>query len=124
MIQVSEEEFQQLMERAMDSVPKNFKSRMDNIVFIAEQYPSSNDLARLDMKDGRYLLGLYSGIPYTHRSTWYGSTTPDRIILFQKNIEAICGTKEELMDKVKEVVIHEIAHYFGMTDEQIRKAGY
>lgn len=121
---VTEEEFQQLMERAMESIPIDFKSRMDNIVFIVEQFPSSNDLERLDMKDGRYLLGLYSGIPYTHRSTWYGSTTPDRIILFQKNIEAICSTEDELVDKVKEVVIHEVAHYFGMTDQEIRKAGY
>lgn len=121
---VSEEEFQQLMEQAMDSIPKDFKSRLDNIAFIVEQYPSPNDLSRLGMKDGRYLLGLYSGVPYTYRNTWYGSTTPDRIILFQKNIEAICRTKEELIEKVKEVVIHEVAHYFGMTDDEIRNAGY
>ncbi len=108
----------------MESIPKNFKSRMDNIVFIVEQFPNANDLSRLGMQDGRNLLGLYSGIPYTHRNTWYGSTTPDRIILFQKNIEAICRTKEELISKVREVVVHEIAHYFGMTDKEIREAGY
>ena len=123
-MKVTEEEFQQLMELSMESIPEVFKNRMDNIAFIVEQYPSSSDLARLDMKDGRYLLGLYSGIPYTHRNTWYGSTTPDRIILFQKNIEAVCRTEAELIDKVREVVIHEVAHYFGMTDEEIRKAGY
>ncbi len=124
MINVSEEEFQLLMEQSMDSIPVIFKEKLDNIVFIVEQFPSSNDLSRLGMQDGRHLLGLYSGIPFTHRSTWYAGTTPDRIILFQKNIEAICRTKEELSAKIREVVIHEVAHYFGMTDEQIRKAGY
>ena len=121
---VSAEEFQELMEKAMDSIPKDFKSRMDNIAFIVEPFPSSSDLERLGMTDGRHLLGLYSGIPYTHRNTWYAGTVPDRIILFQRNIEAICWSKEELTEKIKEVVIHEIAHYFGMTDKEIREAGY
>lgn len=124
MINVSEEEFQLLMEQSMDSIPEIFKGKLDNIVFIIEQYPSTNDLSRLGMQEGRHLLGLYSGIPFTHRSTWYAGTTPDRIILFQRNIEAICRTKEELAAKIREVVIHEVAHYFGMNDEQIRKAGY
>ncbi len=121
---VTEEEFQQLVEQAMDSIPADFKKRMDNIAFIVEPYPSSSDLARLGMTNGRHLLGLYSGTPYTYRSTWYAGTMPDRIILFQKNIEAICRTKDDLVAKVKEVVIHEIAHYFGMSDAEIRKAGY
>lgn len=124
MINVSEEEFQQLMEQAMESIPKKFKERMDNIAFLVEQYPSPSDLSRLGMTNGRQLLGLYSGIPYTHRNTWYAGTMPDRIILFQKNIEAICRTNEELNAKIREVVIHEIAHYFGMTDKEIREAGY
>ena len=121
---VSTEEFQELMEKAMESIPEDFKNRIDNIVFIVEPYPSSNDLIRLGMTDGRHLLGLYSGTPYTHRNTWYAGTVPDRIILFQRNIEAICRTEEELTEKIKEVVIHEIAHYFGMTDKEIREAGY
>jgi len=121
---VSTEEFQELMEKAMESIPENFKSRMDNIAFIVESFPNTSDLARLGMTDGRHLLGLYSGTPYTHRNTWYAGTVPDRIILFQGNIEAICRSKEELTEKIKEVVIHEIAHYFGMTDKEIREAGY
>lgn len=121
---VSTEEFQELMEKAMESIPEDFKSRMDNIAFLVEPFPSSSDLARLGMTDGRHLLGLYSGTPYTHRNTWYAGTVPDRIILFQRNIEAICRTKEGLTEKIKEVVIHEIAHYFGMTDKEIREAGF
>lgn len=124
MINVSEEEFQEMMETAMETVPDDFKSKMQNIVFIAEPYPSEADLARVNMSKGGMLLGLYSGTPYTQRNTWYAGTTPDRIQLFQKNIEAICNTKDELKAKIREVVIHEIGHYFGMNEEQIRAAGY
>jgi predicted Zn-dependent protease with MMP-like domain len=124
MISVSEEEFQEIMENSMLSIPDIFKEKLDNIIFIVEDMPSDHDLARLDLHDRRQLLGLYSGIPYTHRNTWYSGTMPDRIILFQKNIEAVCNSKTELSKKIQEVVIHEIAHYFGMNDKEIRKAGF
>jgi predicted Zn-dependent protease with MMP-like domain len=123
-MQVTEEEFQEYMESALESIPDDFKSKFDNIVFIIEQHPSEHDLSRLGIGNKSDLLGLYSGIPYTHRNTWYAGANPDRIILFQKNIEPLCRTKEELIAKIREVVIHEVAHYFGMTDAEIRKAGY
>ncbi len=124
MISVTEEEFQHYMEKALESIPESFRARMDNIAFIVEPYPSDNDLERLGLKDRRMLLGLYSGIPYTRRDTGYMGTMPDRIILFQKNIESLCRTERELVDKIREVVIHEVAHYFGMDDEEIRNAGF
>lgn len=124
MIRVSEEEFHLIMEQAIESIPEDFKTKIENLVFIIEQYPSENDLTRLNITHSSQLLGLYSGIPFTHRNTWYMGTLPDRIILFQKNIEAICNTKEDLALKIREVVVHEIAHYFGMSEKEIRKAGY
>lgn len=124
MISVSEEDFQKYIELSLDSIPEKFKGKLDNVVFIAEDYPSFHDLERLGLKHREQLLGLYSGVPYTHRNTSYMATIPDRIILFQKNIESICHSKEELINKIKEVVIHEIAHYFGMNEKEIRNAGY
>jgi predicted Zn-dependent protease with MMP-like domain len=123
-MQVTEEEFQKYTELALESIPEQFRSKLDNIVFIIEPFPSDDDLRRLDIKHRYDLLGLYSGTPYTHRNTWYAGTIPDRIILFQKNIESHCRTKDELVAKIREVVIHEIAHYFGMTDREIREAGF
>jgi predicted Zn-dependent protease with MMP-like domain len=70
------------------------------------------------------LLGLYSGVPYTQRNTGYAGVTPDRIILFQRNIESICANENELKIKILEVIIHELAHYFGMDEDEVRKAGY
>jgi predicted Zn-dependent protease with MMP-like domain len=124
MITVSEEEFQHYIEKALESIPETFRDKMDNIAFIVEPYPSDNDLERLGIKSRRQLLGLYSGIPYTHRDTGYMGSLPDRIILFQKNIESLCRTERDLVEKIREVIIHEVAHYFGMNDEEIRQAGY
>ena len=124
MYRVSEEDFHLMMEKAITEIPENFKNKIENLVFIAEPYPTENDLARLSLKNRYSLLGLYSGVPYTHRSTWYGNVTPDRIILFQKNIESHCSSSQELYNKIKEVMIHEIAHYFGMDEDEIRNAGY
>jgi predicted Zn-dependent protease with MMP-like domain len=124
MFSVSEEEFHGLLDRALEDIPDNFKSKIENLVFISEPYPSETDLIRLGLNNKYTLLGLYSGVPYTHRSTWYSNVTPDRIILFQRNIEAICRNSEELYQKVREVLIHEIAHYFGMDEDEIREAGY
>lgn len=124
MIRVSEEEFQQLMDEAIENIPELFKGKIENLAFIVEPYPTDSDLGRVGLKDKHTLLGLYSGVPYTHRTTWYTGVTPDRIILFQRNIEALCNTIEQLKEKIREVVVHEVAHYFGMNEDEIRKAGY
>jgi len=124
MIHVTEEEFQGFIDLSFESIPGTFREKLENLVFIVEDYPSNHDLERLGLKHREQLLGLYSGTPYTHRNTSYMGTIPDRIILFQKNIESICHSTEELKSKVKEVIIHEIAHYFGMSESEIRNAGY
>jgi predicted Zn-dependent protease with MMP-like domain len=124
MISVSEEEFYAMMEEAIEAIPDAFKDKIENLAFIVEPYPTESDLGRLGLKDKYTLLGLYSGIPYTSRNTWYAGVTPDRIILFQKNIEARCSSVRELKERIREVVIHEVAHYFGMDEDEVRAAGY
>jgi predicted Zn-dependent protease with MMP-like domain len=124
MYSVTEEKFHEFVDLALETIPPNFKEKMDNLIFLVEDYPTPSDLERLKLQDGRMLLGLYSGTPYTHRSTWYGNTVPDRIILFHKNIESLCYNEAELREKIREVMVHEIAHYFGMNEDEVRKAGY
>ncbi len=124
MISVSEEKFSEMMEDALLTIPEPFKEKIENLVFLVEPLPSETDLGRVGLTDKYSLLGIYSGIPYTHRSTYYMNTTPDRIILFQLNIERYSDTMEELKEKIREVLVHEIAHYFGMNEEEIRAAGY
>ncbi|MBN8586405.1 MAG: metallopeptidase family protein [Ignavibacteria bacterium] len=124
MYSVSEEKFGEMMEEALHDIPSPFKEKIENLAFMALPYPSESDLGRVGLDDKYSLLGIYSGVPYTHRNTYYMNTTPDRIILFQKNIERFCDNEAELKEKIREVLIHEIAHYFGMDEDQVRAAGY
>jgi predicted Zn-dependent protease with MMP-like domain len=81
---------------------------------------------QLRLRSKHDLLGLYRGIPLPQRGTWYGATPvlPDRISLYRKNIEAGVRSDEELAARIREVLIHEIGHYFGMSEKEIRQAGY
>lgn len=124
MIKVSEEQFHALMEEAIETIPEGFKDKIENLAFIVEPLPTESDMERLGINSRYSLLGLYSGIPYTSRTTWYAGVTPDRIILFQNNIQSVSSTMAELKEKIREVVVHEVAHYFGMNEDEIRDAGY
>lgn len=124
MFEVSEEEFSNFMEEELHKIPSPFKDKIENLAFMVEAYPTETDLGRVGLKDRYSLLGIYSGVPYTYRNTYYMNTTPDRIILFQRNIERYCNSLIELREKIREVLIHEIGHYFGMSEEEIRAAGY
>ena len=88
--------------------------------------PSEELVRNLRLRSKHHLLGLYQGVPLTARGSWYGTmpVVPDKISLYQKNIEAQCSTEEEIEDKIYEVLLHEIGHYFGMSEDEIRAAGY
>jgi predicted Zn-dependent protease with MMP-like domain len=118
--------FEELVNHAFEQLPDMFKQSIDNIQFNIEDYPTGEQVSKMKLHSKYSLLGLYEGIPLNHRGTWYGSypALPDRITLFQKNIESYSETETKITDKVREVLIHEIGHYFGMTEDEIRNAGY
>jgi predicted Zn-dependent protease with MMP-like domain len=118
--------FEELVEKAFETLPEFFRERVDNVQIIVEDYPSPEQLRRVHAHSYHDVLGLYEGIPLERRGTWYGMspTVPDRISLFQKNIEAVCRSEKEIEAKIQEVLIHEIGHYFGMSEDEIRAAGY
>ncbi len=120
---MTSERFEEIAQDAFDSLPEKFKSRIDNVQIVVEDYPSDDAVA--SSKADRYaLLGLYQGIPLNHRTTWYGTSPviPDKITLYQKNIEAVCRTEEEIERRIVEVLFHELGHYFGMNEREIRRA--
>ncbi|HEX3037118.1 MAG TPA: metallopeptidase family protein [Thermodesulfobacteriota bacterium] len=116
---MNREKFEKLVQKAYEEIPEVFKERMENIEVIVEDFPTSEDLERLGIRSRSSLLGLYRGTPLPHRSVWQGVRLPDTIVLFQRNIEGTCRYEEELEEKVKEVLVHEIGHYFGLSDEEI-----
>jgi len=113
------EEFEKLAGKAIRGLPKFFRDKMKNVVVIVADAPGR---AR-ERRFGGGLLGLYEGIPLLDRDTGYSGAMPDKITLFKKNIEAECSTPEEIEEEVRHVVMHELAHHFGMTDEELRQKG-
>lgn len=118
--------FEEIVEKAFELLPEKFKGAVENVGVVVEDYPQEEIVHRMRLRSKRDLLGLYSGIPLPERGTWYGMTpvAPDRIVLYRKNIERDCTSDAELEEKIREVLIHEIGHYFGMSEEEIRAAGY
>lgn len=120
---MTREQFEQIAQEAYDSLPADFLNRIENVAIVVEDYPSDDVLGKVKT-DRHSLLGLYQGIPLTQRGQWYGmtATLPDKISLYQKNIEAVCRNDEEIEFRILEVLFHEIGHYFGMDEKQIRNA--
>ena len=112
--------FAELVDEAVAGIPEYFRSRFDNIA-IDVQPLASREIASGVCKHPWSLLGVYSGVPYPKRNSWYGNVLPDRILIFQKPIERLCRTPEDVRRLVRRVVIHEIGHYFGLTDEELYK---
>jgi predicted Zn-dependent protease with MMP-like domain len=108
--------FSDLVSKALDNLPDEFLDIMDNVEVSVEDYPTPQQCGGSKRTE---LLGLYEGIPLTERDTNYGLVLPDRITIFQKPIEAFCATDAEIIDQVEKTVRHEIAHFFGMTDEEL-----
>ncbi|MEA2022008.1 MAG: metallopeptidase family protein [Candidatus Caldatribacteriota bacterium] len=120
-MKVTEKEFEELVEEAINTLPDKYKEKMENIVVVIEDLPSGELLAEMNIKSPYGLLGLYRGIPYTRRGIWYRNVMPDKIIIFKRPIEVRCKNKEDIKESVRKVVIHEIGHYFGLNEVELRK---
>lgn len=113
--------FENLVEDALADLPEPFKERLQNITVIVEQKPSREVYERTGGSAFSHILGLYHGVPFKHRGPFYGNIPPDVIVIYQKPIEMICATEEQIKKKVREVVFHEIAHYFGFDEKELKK---
>ena len=115
--------FEQLVGEAIESLPEDFKTRMDNVAIVVEDLPSPREAHRYG-RGGRLLLGLYQGQPLTRRDSRYGLVFPDKITIYQSNVEAICRNDAEVREQVRRTVLHEIAHHFGIDDARLHELGY
>jgi len=115
------EKFEALVVRAIDSLPPEFQSKLENVDIVVENWPTSGQLRQARHSHPTQLLGLYQGVPQTRRGRGYGLVLPDKISIFQKPIEAQCRFGDEIEAKVEEVVRHEIAHHFGLDEKTLRK---
>lgn len=117
---MTREEFRGLVEDAIDTIPLKFARQVRNLAIVIEDEPSEELLDEMEIDEDGTLLGLYQGTPLNERGWGYGNTLPDRITLFQFSIEDDCdGDEEEIIIAIGETLIHELGHYFGMSEEQI-----
>jgi predicted Zn-dependent protease with MMP-like domain len=117
------ERFEWLVAKAVDSLPDELRDRMENIDVVVADQPTPHQLAELGKRRGETLLGLYEGVPLTRRSRHYGLVAPDKVTIFQKPIEAQCRNDTEIIAEIQRVVLHEIAHHFGISDDRLRQLG-
>ena len=115
------ERFEWLVAEAVDSLPDEFQTKLENIDVVVQDQPTPSQLAEVGLKRGETLLGLYQGVPLTKRSRHYGMVVPDKITIFQKPIEAKCKSDTEVKAEIRRVVQHEIAHHFGIGDARLRQ---
>jgi predicted Zn-dependent protease with MMP-like domain len=112
-IDVPRERFEELVADALDSIPAELGSLMDNVAVFVEEGHNPN------------LLGLYTGVPHTRRDAGYaGMVMPDRITIYRRPILARCSTEDDVVDQVRVTVVHEVAHHFGIDDERLHELGW
>jgi predicted Zn-dependent protease with MMP-like domain len=116
---MNKERFEQLVAEVLENLPEEFSQRMENIDVVVEDVPTQSQLKGLGKN--MTLLGLYEGLPLTHRTSNYGLVAPDKITLFQKIIEEGCHSKNEMDIKegIQKTILHEIAHHFGISDARL-----
>ena len=116
------EEFDAVVERALKRIPRRFRRRLENVAIVVEREPSARQLAAGRVPRGDTLLGLYEGRPLPVRSVAEAFVMPDRITIFQGPLERMSRSFDDLERNVYETLWHEIAHFFGMDERQVRAA--
>ena len=117
---MTRERFRELVEEAIDTIPLKFARQVRNLAIVIEDEPSDELLDEMEIEEGGGLLGLYQGTPLNERGWGYGNQLPDRIVLFQLEIEDECGdVEDDIIVAIGETLIHELGHYFGMTEDEI-----
>ena len=111
--------FEQLVAEALGTIPRRFHKAMRNIAILVEEEPSPAILHEMEIEPPDTLLGLYQGIPLTERRWDHGNALPDRILIFKGPHEREAEDEDDLVISIAETLIHEVGHYFGLSEEEI-----
>ena len=114
-------EFERLVNEAVMLIPGRFRREMKNLALVVEEQPSPELLEEMEIEPPDSLYGLYQGTPLPERTWGYGNALPDRITLFQRPIEEDCEDENEIRAAIGETLIHEVGHYFGLSEEEIEE---
>jgi predicted Zn-dependent protease with MMP-like domain len=123
-MKLSTEEFDGIVKRAIDRIPEEIREHLANIIITVRKRPSRQMLREMGVPEGETLLGLFEGVPLIERSVVEPPLYPDTIFLFQEPLEEMCETAEELEEQIEITVVHEVAHFIGMSEERLAELGY
>lgn len=111
--------FDRLVREALAALPETFQERISNLAVVVEEWPDIVDSAEMGAGEDGELLGLYQGIPYGERESGYSMVLPDRITIYRQPILSVCRSEAEAREEIRQTVVHEIGHYFGLGDDEL-----
>lgn len=114
--------FEKIVAAGIDAIPNKFLKKISNVAIVIEDKPTSKQLKALKIRQNWTLFGLYEGVPQTKRDSGYNAVLPDKITIFKKPMEEAANNKKDLIEIVKNTVWHEIAHHFGMNENEVNRA--
>ncbi len=113
-LEISDEEFDALVEEAFEEIPEALLENIDNLIFVVEDEP----------EDGTELLGVYEGFSLTERDSTYFGQLPDRIVLFKGPLTRLCADEDELYEEIAITLVHELGHYHGIEEDRLHELGW
>lgn len=117
---LSDEQFDKLISRAMDELPQEYIKGLNNVAIVMADEPSAEQVKKMKLQ-GKLLLGLYEGVPLTHRGSGWSGMLPDKITLFKNQILMIVHDERSLFEQIKRTLWHEIAHYYGLDHDRMHE---
>jgi predicted Zn-dependent protease with MMP-like domain len=123
-MKLSKKEFDKVVKRAISGIPIELRQHLDNILISVQNRPTRELIEEVDQPPDEPLFGLFQGFPLSERSLTSPPLFPDTILLFQEPLEEACETLEELEEEIELTVVHEVAHFFGITEERLAELGY
>jgi predicted Zn-dependent protease with MMP-like domain len=121
MMYLTDEQFDQLITRAMNELPQEYIKGLEKVVIVQADDPTPEQLKKMNIDQHHVLLGLYEGVPLTQRGGGFSGMLPDKITLFKHPILAVVNSDHELLEQIKRTLWHEIAHYYGLNHSHIDK---
>jgi len=123
-VRLSSEDFEAAVAEALAEIPPEFAPHLEHISVDIEPMPDRRACEALGIDDARGLLGLYQGTPLTERSVEHLVRFPDRITIYQRNIERMCRNRAQIVRQIRKTVLHEVGHHFGLDEDDLDELGY
>lgn len=119
----SRRDFELLVREAVAGLPPGIRRRLANVAVVVEEEPTAEDQAAAGLPEAEPLFGLYQGTPLTARSSYYGMVLPDKITIYRGPITRFCRSRREMRAEVRQTILHEFAHHFGISDDELDELG-